>query len=206
MNEPSSTLGTVLREFRAQQKWTLRVMSDRSGIPVSTLSKIEHDQLTLGYDRLVQLSEKLGINISDLFSRKSSTPPAQVTARRSVARKGDAVRVVTPHYDYLYLCHDLQHKHIVPSVTKVLAHSLEEYGALARHSGEEFIYVLEGRIVVHTEFYAPVEIAVGESLYIDSSMGHAYVLAPGCESATFLGICTIENSYESELIKDQIEA
>ena len=34
-------------------------MSERSGIPVSTLSKVEHDRLTLTYDKLLQLSQKL---------------------------------------------------------------------------------------------------------------------------------------------------
>jgi transcriptional regulator with XRE-family HTH domain len=205
VNEPSSTLGTVLRELRSQREWTLREMSDRSGIPISTLSKIEHDQLTLGYDKLLQLSENLGISVSELFSQKPGIPSAQITARRSIARAGDAIRVITPHYDYLYLCHDIRHKHIVPSISKVLAHSLEEYGELARHSGEEFIYVLEGRIIAHTEFYDPVEIAMGESIYIDSNMGHAYVLAPGCESAQLLGICTIDNAYESEQTYERIE-
>ena len=48
--------------------WTLREMSERTDIPVSTLSKVEHDRLTLSYDKLVQLSQKLDIRIADLFT------------------------------------------------------------------------------------------------------------------------------------------
>ncbi len=59
-----------------------------------------------------------------------------------------------------------------------------------RHSGEEYIYVLEGRVKVHTEFYDPVILEPGESIYIDSNMGHAYVAADGCEEATVLGVCS----------------
>ena len=33
-------------------------------------------------------------------------------------------------------------------------------------------------------------LAVGESIYIDSNMGHAYVTAEGCEEATVLGVCS----------------
>jgi len=36
-------------------------MSGRTDIPVSTLSKVEHDRLTLTYDKLVQLSQRLNI-------------------------------------------------------------------------------------------------------------------------------------------------
>jgi transcriptional regulator with XRE-family HTH domain len=41
------TLGQILKELRRHRGWTLREMSERSGIPVSTLSKVEHDRLTL---------------------------------------------------------------------------------------------------------------------------------------------------------------
>ena len=59
------------------------------------------------------------------------------------------------------------------------------------HSREdEFIYVLEGRIEVHSEFYDPVALDVGQGIYIDSSMGHAYVVAEGCEEALVLGVCS----------------
>jgi hypothetical protein len=50
--------------------------------------------------------------------------------------------------------------------------------------------VIEGRIEVHTEFYDPVVLEVGESIYIDSQMGHAYVVAPGCDEAVALGVCS----------------
>ena len=59
-------------------------MSERSGIPISTLSKVENDRLTLTYDKLAQLSEKLEIPISELFAE--SEPNEAVTARRSIGR------------------------------------------------------------------------------------------------------------------------
>ena len=63
-------------------------MSERTGIPVSTLSKIEHDRLTLTYDRLLQLSERLNMRLSDLFAEPESvSEPDRVTARRSAGRR-----------------------------------------------------------------------------------------------------------------------
>jgi quercetin dioxygenase-like cupin family protein len=59
----------------------------------------------------------------------------------------------------------------------------------AHHLGEEYIYVLEGGITVHTEFYDPVVLKSGESIYVDSNMGHAYV-AEGCDEATVLAVCS----------------
>lgn len=48
----SPTLGSLLRSLRQRNGWTLKQMSERTGIPLSTLSKVEHDRLTLTYDRL----------------------------------------------------------------------------------------------------------------------------------------------------------
>jgi predicted transcriptional regulator len=59
------TLGRILKELRRHRNWTLREMSERSGIPVSTLSKVENDRLTLTYDKLAQLSEHHEIPISE---------------------------------------------------------------------------------------------------------------------------------------------
>ncbi|MET0815492.1 MAG: cupin domain-containing protein, partial [Pseudoxanthomonas sp.] len=57
-------------------------------------------------------------------------------------------------------------------------------------SGEEYIHVLEGRAEVHTEFYDPIVLEAGESVYIDSNMGHAYIAAEGCEEVLLLGVCS----------------
>ncbi len=59
MKTRQSTLGILLRSLRLRNGWTLRQMSQRTSIPVSTLSKVEHDRLTLTYDKLVQLSQRL---------------------------------------------------------------------------------------------------------------------------------------------------
>ena len=184
------TLGVILRDLRNHRGWTLKEMSERSGIPVSTLSKVEHDRLTLTYDKLQQLSQRLGIRMSDLFAETSDTAETAVTARRSIGRLDRAIQVTTPNYDYHYLCPELRRKRMIPILTSIRAKTAEEFGDLVRHSGEEYIYVISGRIEVHTEFYDPVVLEEGESIYLDSQMGHAYVVGEGCEEATVLGVCS----------------
>ena len=188
MDQEQPTLGMLLRGLRTRNDWTLREMSEKTGIPVSTLSKVEHDRLTLTYDKLVQLSQRLGLRISELFADPDEPGGATVTARRSISSPESAVRVETANYDYYYLCTELRHKRMIPVVTRIRAKSVEEFGELVRHSGEEYIHVLEGRIEVHTEFYDRITLNKGECIYIDSNMGHAYVAAEGCEEAVVLGV------------------
>jgi transcriptional regulator with XRE-family HTH domain len=185
-----STLGSLLRSLRLRNRWTLKEMSQRTDIPVSTLSKVEHDHLTLTYDKLVQLSQRLNIRMSELFADPTGDVEPAVTARRSIGRTEDAVRVSTKNYDYYYLCPELRRKRMIPILTRIRAKSAEEFGSLVHHSGEEYIYVLEGSIKVLTEFYDPVILNVGESIYLDSKMGHAYVTAEGGGEAVVLGVCS----------------
>lgn len=192
MTGNSPTLGTLLRAVRERQGWTLKEMSDRTGIPRSTLAKVEHDRLTLGYDKLLQISQRLKMRLSELFSAGDEAEPRTLT-RRSVGTTANALRVETPNYEYFFMCPDLSQKKMIPVFGRVRAKRLEEFGELLRHAGEEFIYVLTGRVQVITEFYQPVILEPGQCLYIDSGMGHAYLLAPGCEEATLFAGCTSED-------------
>jgi len=165
-------------------------MSAKTGIPVSTLSKVEHDRLTLTYDKLQQLSQRLNIRMSDLFAENDEAAAPKVTARRSIGRLDRALHIETPNYDYFYLSTELRGKLMIPLLTRIRARSLEEFGELVRHPGEEIVYVIEGSIEVHTQFYDPVVLTRGESIYIDSTMGHAYLVADGCDEALVLGVCS----------------
>ena len=189
LKRPRLTIGQLLRALRARKGWTLKEMSECSGIPLSTLSKVEHDRLTLTFDKLQLLSERLNMSLSELLAEPGDSVEPAVTARRSIGRIDDAVRADTPNYEYHYLCPELRRKRMVPVLARLRARGLEEFGELVRHPGEEFTYVVNGRVTVHTEYYAPIELEVGESVYIDSNMGHAYTIAPGSREATILFIC-----------------
>jgi transcriptional regulator with XRE-family HTH domain len=182
-----------MRSLRERFGWTLKEMSQHSGIPFSTLSKVENGRLTLTYDKLQQVSQRLKIPMSELFAASDNGREPQVTGRRSIGRIADGVRVTTPNYDYVYLNTELRRKRMLPIITTIRAKSLEEFGELVRHRGEEIVFVITGSIEVHTEFYDPVVINEGELIYIDSTMGHAYLVADGCDEAITLGVCSADD-------------
>jgi transcriptional regulator with XRE-family HTH domain len=165
-------------------------MSAAVGIPVSTLGRIERDLASLTYDKLLQLSERLSIGLLELFSMQQPVAQGPVAnARRSIAGEANTITVASRNYDDRYLCSDLRSKIITPIVVDVKASSIEEFGTLITHEGEEFIYVISGSIVVHTSFYEPTQLHAGGGHYLDSQMGHAYIRAPGCDSARILAVC-----------------
>jgi transcriptional regulator with XRE-family HTH domain len=188
MTENMPTLGRLMRALRSRNGWTRKEMSERTGVPLSTLAKVEHDQLTLSYDRLLQVSQRLKMRMSELLAHGDASESRLMT-RRSIGTIDSAVRVNSRNYDYYFLCPDLR---MIPIFGRPHARTLEEFGELVRHAGEEFIFVLTGRVAVHTEFYEPVVLEPGQCMYIDSGMGHAYLLGPGCDEASAVSGCTSE--------------
>ena len=200
MERGGTTLGALINLLRKRSGWTLREMSEKVGITLSTLAKVEADKLSLTYDKLQQLTARVGMTMTEFLGQAESSRAASmpvVTARRSMTTDGNSIVVETPNYDYEYLCADLREKRMVPIIARIRAHDLAEFGEPVQHKGEEFIYVLEGSIEVHLQFYTPVVLKRGEGIYLDSTMGHAYV-AKDCESALVLAVCSGEDP--SELI------
>jgi transcriptional regulator with XRE-family HTH domain len=196
MANKNSTLGSLIRHLRQKHGWTLRQMSTQVGIPLSTLAKVEADKLSLTYDKLQQFTSRLGLTMAE-FLVKPEGPLEHIeqpviTARKSVTTGGNSIQISTPNYDYEYLCADLREKRMVPIIVRVRANDIVEFGEKVRHQGEEFIFVLEGSIDVHLQFYTPVTLQAGRGIYIDSTMGHAYV-AKDCESALILAVCSSED-------------
>ena len=150
---------------------------------------MEHDRLILTYDKLQMVSNNLQLRMSELFAKENDAS-AVANSRRSVSSTATALSITTPNYDYYYLSPELRHKDMIPIFTRVKAGSLEAFGALVRHNGQEFLFVVEGSVVVHTEFYDPVTLTTGQGVYIDSRMGHAYTSAGGSSPALVVCVCS----------------
>lgn len=181
-----SVLGNKLRVLRGTARLTLQQLSKRTGISVSTLSKIENGQLSPTYEKIAALASGLDVEVGELF--RGTERPA-VHARRSVTYRDQGVFHRTRQYIYEVLHSDLVDKRFIPLVTTIKAHETSDFSELLRHDGEEFIYVLSGTVVVHTDCYAPLQLSAGDSCYFDSTMGHVCV-SGGPDDAKVLWVCS----------------
>lgn len=171
---------------------SLQDVCNRTGMSVSTLSKIENNIIELSYTRMMAISEALGINLTELVSvghAAAGPMPPIVTARRSLTRRGDGAITETKNYVYEYLNTDISKKHMIPTIATVKPRSLAEYGEFARHRGEEFVIILDGEAELYTEHYEPVRLSKGDSVYIDSTMPHA-MISVSEDLARILFVCT----------------
>lgn len=168
--------GAALKGFRSERGLTLAEVSQRTGLPVSTLSKIENGKMELTIDKLLRISLALDVNIADIFSTPTAQyAPGGTSRRRSITRASDGKAVTTKNGEVRYHAYDVLNKDLTPMVAQIHARSIEEFGDFHRHDGEEFVFVLEGELAFYSDTYTPAYLKAGDSIYFDSGMGHAYV-------------------------------
>lgn len=193
---PSTHPGEVLRKLRADRRWTLADVSQRTGLTISTLSKVENGHMKLNYDKMMRIATGLNIDIGVLFAApvrqtaEAVDPPTPaISGRRSITREGEGRTIATRNLVQHYPAADLLNKQIVPIITEVKARSRADFGDLLRHPGEEYVLVLAGELELHSELYAPVRLKAGDSIYFDSNMAHGYVAA-GDLTCRILSVCS----------------
>lgn len=171
------SLAATLKGFRTDQNLTLAEVAQRTGLPVSTLSKIENGKMELTVDKLLRITLALDINAGDIFGSPTQQHTQETSRRRSVTRKGEGKIVRSANGTFVYQAYDLLNKSFTPMVAEITARTLDDFGEFHRHHGEEFVYVIEGELALYTDTYTPTYLKAGDTVYFDSNMGHAYVMA-----------------------------
>ena len=196
------SLGAHVRGIRNNARLTLAEISRRSGLSVSAISKIERDQISPTFFNLMRLAEGYGIHIADLVTTKASE--GHVTARLAVTRKGERSFTEADQYNIASLCGSLQKKRMKPLINRVSPEDLDNPVENIAHHGEEFIYVISGKVQIRTDFYQPIHLEEGDSIYFDSSMPHAFVSASD-EDAEICAIWLPADGHNHIEVEQEIE-
>ncbi|MCC5987891.1 MAG: helix-turn-helix transcriptional regulator [Pararhodobacter sp.] len=178
--------GRRLRELRRARGWTLAQLAERSGVAISTISKAERGVMALTYDRMLQLARGIGVDMAEFFASEGE---AFAPGGFAVARRGMFRRQETGNYVYEMLFSEIRNKAMTPMLGTLRADQPLAFEDFVRHPGQEFLFVISGRVTVHAEGHAPVTLEAGESLYFDSARGHLYAAADS-EDARILVVCT----------------
>jgi transcriptional regulator with XRE-family HTH domain len=167
----ADALGRRLRQLRAERSLTLSELSERCDVAISTLSKIENGLVSPVYGTLRKIAVGLGVAFESLVSEKERDGSG---ARRAVTRASDAANIPSERYLYGMHASDLISKAMLPIVMTIDASSAPDEADWSSHEGEEFIYVVEGVVLVYLEHYQTTRLEVGDSIYIDSRMRHGF--------------------------------
>jgi quercetin dioxygenase-like cupin family protein len=154
----AESLGQKICKMRKKLKWELNDLAERAGCPPEQLKKIEEGKLSPPVGTLVQISRALAVDSASLLAEEK-----KAERRRSYGKRTQA-------YAYESLTPDAQDKHLWAYLV-ILApkkpHEMVEY----QHEGEEFVYVLEGRVEIQVGDDVHV-ISKGATLHFNSGIRH----------------------------------
>ena len=181
----SHNIGKTLRRLRGENGWTLSAVSTKTGVAVSTLSKIENNQTSPNYDVLVRLCEGLDLNLAEIFQRGTFSTFAH--GSRTVNRLGDSVRHKTPFGERQELSGELSRKALEPCLLYLAKETVEPPVVKTHsHKGEEFVYVVSGAVKFCMEPYTAIVLKEGESVHFDAQMPHGWVAVGDTDAVTLV--------------------
>jgi transcriptional regulator with XRE-family HTH domain len=190
-----TTLGRRIREARKHLGITLVALAETSGVSATTISRAERGELTLSYDKFSGLAQALNLDMGAMFA--GAATHVDRLDHPLLTRSGAGVAYEGPTMAYEFLGNEASGKQMNPIRGAIFAKEVTEY---TRHPGEEFIFVLSGRVGVHFEDGSVFELRPGDTLYFSSDIGHAYV-SLGPKPAEFISACTAETSHVSRAHK-----
>ena len=182
--EKRAELGDLIRRLRETRRWTLADASKRCGLSLSTISRIENNQLSLSFGNLVKLANGFNVDIADLFHPDVGSPAA---SNWTLTRRGEGNVHSSAVYDYNYLCTDFNMRRMVPVIAAVKCRSFDEFGELLSHPGQEYLYVLEDAVDLLLEGSGVFRLWAGDSFYFNSSVPHA-LISVGAGQARVLSV------------------
>lgn len=170
-------MGVRLRQIRKGRGLTLKALSARSGVALSTLSKIELGQIAVSYEKFAAVARALDVDIAQLFDPRADAALAGTGRTPVVVRStlATAPGYDGQNYEYRMLATDFPGKRMTPLHGTIVARAIGQFPDFIRHAGQEFVMVLAGSVRIHFESGEAIELKRQESAYFDSGIGHVYL-------------------------------
>ena len=156
-------IGKRIRRARLEKKITLDMMANETGMSKEFIKKIEGGDQRPSVGTLLQISKILHIDSSFLLKEQDDT----IKARSKAYTKR------TDNYAYTPLTSNAENKHL--KAFKIVVEAGKSHDGVGfQHEGEEFVYVLKGRVEVKVGDNVN-RLKKNDSLHFNSGVKHDLV-------------------------------
>lgn len=175
-------VGAQLRALRGARRLSLGDVARETGISASFLSLVENGRSDITIGRLTRLVDYYGITITDLLPAPGNRDP-------DVVRADETRQLHSPEEGTtIFLLSSGTDRTMFPMLLELApGASLAESG---HHAGEEFVHVLEGRLLLEVDAAPPHELGPGDSAYYASDRPHMFRNASADEPLRLICIDT----------------
>ena len=155
------SFGQNIRNYRESKGLSIRELAHETGYPADLLEKVEKDEATPPVALVLQLGRSLKVDVEKLDPDESKKASSRIKSQKR--RAGS--------YAYTQLTRSGSDKHLgayLVTIEPKTAHEGVEY----HHEGEEFIYVLKGRLSISVGRNNSL-LEPGDSIHFNSALHHA---------------------------------
>ena len=162
------SIAKKIRELRTARNFSLERLAKLTSLTKGYLSRIENSAKPPPIYTLSKISTALGVDVSKLLSDEAiSAEPLEITITRNAEHAVTDGRGTPYGYVYESLAPKKLGKNMEPFVITVSFESRNDF----QHEGEEFLYVLEGKLEFFFKNYSYI-LEKGDSVYFDSVFPH----------------------------------
>ena len=181
MKQELNLIGPRIRQLREHRELSVEALAQRTGCSPEMISALEAGELGPSLTPLFRLARGLGVRLGTLLDDQSQDGPAIVrkgAAGPAVHFSGNDPARKRSTLDFHSLAPRKAARNMEPFLIDV--HPAQGEVALNDHEGEEFIYVLSGRIEIRYGKDTH-QLDAGDSIYYESVVPH-HVHALGGEA------------------------
>ena len=182
-----NNVGRKIKDFREFKQISRAELALKANLDEKQLGNIEEKGTVPSLGHLIKITRALGVRIGTFLDDQDQIGPVLVQAGSanstlSFSTKDDSAR---EHLSFYSLAQDKSGRHMEPFMIDIEPSAHSDY-KLSSHEGEEFIYVLEGKVEINygKDIYTLSE---GDSIYLDSIVAHN-VHAAENQKAKILGV------------------
>jgi transcriptional regulator with XRE-family HTH domain len=165
-------IGEKISTLRTLKKIEAEDLARKAGLSVKQLNSIESGTSIPSLGVLIRVTRALGIRIGTLFDDTIKEGPAIIRANehQSALSFSTSENENREHLTFFSLAPNKTGRHMEPFIIDIIPNEKSK-PSKSSHEGEEFIYVLEGKVTVHygNEIF---ELGKGDSIYLDSIVSH----------------------------------
>ncbi len=155
-----------IASLRKDNELTLKELGAAAGLSEAYLSRVENLKTAINIANLSRLAEALGVSVSVFFEDSGDDRPVVVCR----AGKGKKMRFRGRKGLRVSLLADGKKDKLMEPIL-VDVDSANPDGPMKSHSGHEFIYVVEGSLLLSIG-KEEIEMGVGDSAYFDARLEH----------------------------------
>ncbi|NOY14004.1 MAG: helix-turn-helix domain-containing protein [Deltaproteobacteria bacterium] len=185
-------IGQQIRQLRQDRRLTLQDLSEATELSKPLLSQIENEQVIPPLATLLRIAKALKVPLQTFFEEEDNTQKCLVVRAGKPNLLYRRPCHGGPPQPYLYqsLAYGKKHKHMEPFLME-FDPDQDRLPQPVQHAGEEFLYVLSGRIELHhgSEIYT---LETGDSAYWDSNEPHS-LKALGNQKARGIAVLYTKN-------------